>query len=61
VDRICLTESVSSGRVCEYANLLTSFINYLNAKRAFLVLGLTARRAVNTLRLGFKNQSVNAV
>ena len=51
-----LTETASSGGVSDYVNLLTSFINYLNTKRAFL-----AYRAVNVLRLGFKNQSVNPV
>ena len=36
-------------------------LNPLNTKRRLLYLKIQAYRAVNTLRLGYKNQSVNAV
>jgi hypothetical protein len=46
-------------------NLIVAFCNFANAPKNYaslqLCLSFTLYRAVNTLRLGYKNQSVNVV
>ena len=53
-------------RIKELENMVCVFlivldVNPLKTNRICVILGLNVYRAVNTLHLGYKNQSVNAV